>query len=488
MNSTFRRRCESALMHPATVTAVVLLLVNDIVFKSLWPHAWLTGKISDLAWMVFAPPLLAFLLSFLARRNPAAQRAVFLAAYAGLPLLYAAFNTFAPVHDVILRGLSLISGGTAGSPLDATDSLVIPVGLGIALAVWRRPVSSVESLRLRWGLLMAGVAALASVATSYAPPFDGITEVGTSEDGAVLVSAYFGNFYIGSYRSDDGGVSWTGASGFLYDRTSRIKSADTPAGTFKIDGPDIYLLRPDRREELVYSTAFLQQGGNKWVQERATASVGARTIATEPYGIVHNERSGNLIAAMGIQGALVGTPDGRWTRVAVAQFAPTDFSFSAKTRHLVSNVGFLASMFALALAMTGTALVASQYDTRDSSLGRSISELLMAISALASVGLLLVFPGSDAEVNTNYDVLEFVFGIPAFTLGVAAVVTAKQQLRYWYLVVPATLGMIALVVLAFMLWLHLGIALFLAKLSAIVLTALVAIVLTGYLKRLQPSP
>ena len=48
--------------------------------------------------------------------------------------------------------------------------------------------------------------------------------------------------------------------------------------------------------------------------------------------------------------------------------------------------------------------------------------------------------------------------------------------------------MIALVVLAFMLWLHLGIALFLAKLSAIVLTALVAIVLTGYLKRLQPSP
>ena len=140
MDNAFRRRSESALIHPATVASVALLLLNDIVFKALWPGAWLTGKLSDLAWMVFAPPLLAFLLAFLTGRNATAQRAAFLAAYAGLPLLYAAFNTFAPVHDVILRGLSLVSGGTAGSPLDATDSIVIPLGVGIALWVWRSPV------------------------------------------------------------------------------------------------------------------------------------------------------------------------------------------------------------------------------------------------------------------------------------------------------------------------------------------------------------
>ena len=69
----------------------------------------------------------------------------------GLPLLYAAFNTFEPVHDAILRGLSIASGGTAGSPLDVTDSLVIPFGLGIALWVWQRGVASSESLRVRWG-------------------------------------------------------------------------------------------------------------------------------------------------------------------------------------------------------------------------------------------------------------------------------------------------------------------------------------------------
>ena len=133
MKSSFRHRCASALMHPATVAAVAVLLLNDVVFKSMWPGSWVTGKLSDLAWVVFASPLLAFLLSFLAGRSARGQRAAFLASYVGLPLLYAAFNTFEPVHDAILRGPSIASGRTAGFPLDVTDSLVIPFGLGIAL-------------------------------------------------------------------------------------------------------------------------------------------------------------------------------------------------------------------------------------------------------------------------------------------------------------------------------------------------------------------
>lgn len=135
----FRRRCESALTHPATIAAICALLLNDLMFKSLWPGAWATGKMSDLAWVVFAPPLLAFLLSFATRGNARAQRAAFVTAYIGLPLLYAAFNTFEPVHDAITRGLSLASGRASGGPLDSTDSLVIPLGMAAALWIWRRP-------------------------------------------------------------------------------------------------------------------------------------------------------------------------------------------------------------------------------------------------------------------------------------------------------------------------------------------------------------
>ena len=62
MSSAFRHRSESALIHPATATAIVVLLLNDMAFKAIWLHSWVTGKLSDLAWVAFASPLLAFLL------------------------------------------------------------------------------------------------------------------------------------------------------------------------------------------------------------------------------------------------------------------------------------------------------------------------------------------------------------------------------------------------------------------------------------------
>ena len=138
MNTTFRQRCASALTHPATVGALAVLLVNDLALKALWSNPWTTGKLSDLAWVVFASPLLAFILSFPARGSRLAQRAGFIIAYIGLPALYAAFNTFEPLHNLIIHGLLTLSGASVGSPFDPTDSLVIPFALGIALWVWKR--------------------------------------------------------------------------------------------------------------------------------------------------------------------------------------------------------------------------------------------------------------------------------------------------------------------------------------------------------------
>ena len=67
--NSFRGHCASALTHPVTIASLVVLLLNDALFKSLWPGSWVTGKLSDLAWVVFASPLLAFVLSlFLSRR------------------------------------------------------------------------------------------------------------------------------------------------------------------------------------------------------------------------------------------------------------------------------------------------------------------------------------------------------------------------------------------------------------------------------------
>ena len=206
-SGSFRGHCASALTHPATVAAVVVLLLNDALFKSLWPDSWVTGKLSDLAWVVFASPLLAFVLSLFLGRRPFVERAAFVTAYVGLPALYAAFNTFDPVHDRILWGLSLVAGGTAGSPLDPTDSLVIPFGLGIAWWVWcRRPVGP-DRLRVRLALLAAGVATFATVATSAPTPLTGIRSVGVAGDGAIMAAANDGRDRL-QYSSSDGGFTW----------------------------------------------------------------------------------------------------------------------------------------------------------------------------------------------------------------------------------------------------------------------------------------
>ncbi len=180
---TYRERTQAALTHPATFVALATLLLNDLALKWIWQGAWLTGKLSDLAWLVFAAPLLAFALSFAARGSIAAQRWTWRIAYIGLPLLYLAYNSIAPLHDAIMSAFSLARGTAGSSPFDPTDSVVIPFGVGIALWVWRRSAAAPKpNLRLRLSALTAVVASLATIATSYDPPIHGIRSICVSDN------------------------------------------------------------------------------------------------------------------------------------------------------------------------------------------------------------------------------------------------------------------------------------------------------------------
>ncbi len=570
-NGGFNQRCVSALTHPVTVIALATLLLNDVLFKALWPQAWITGKLSDLAWVIFALPLLAFLLSLCTRGNRIAARTAFITAYVGLPLLYAAFNTFEPVHYWILRGLSVASGGNAGAPLDATDSMVIPLGWGIAAWVWQRPALSPHALRMRWGLLVAGVAVLASIATSPPAVDLGITRVGVSEDGLIHASARYYDQYPSSnstHQSADSGQTW--AKGLAYQGSIIWggQTAETPRGRYTIEGADITLIGADGRAEVVYSTAYLRKAGNVWTQEQSTTHLGDREVTTESRSIVYDERNGNVVVALGLQGVLVGTSNGRWTPYAVGKYTPTDFTFLRKTRLLLTNPSFLALVLGLALSITGAALVLSQRQREDHSLymgslflglgmllglgglaiaawvlayilNESLTAILLGfstspesvfetaaivsaivagafffltpiaagvafgarkkpsrfqkrlllgiviISLLAASYALLAFPGSSPtgdpyEYTGLYILLAYVV---MAQFGITSIAVSWRLLRYWPSVLLSLLGMVFLIVLAFMLWLHVGIPLALAKLSAIALTGFVGFRLSDYVKR-----
>ena len=389
-DDTFRRRCASALVHPATVTALAVLLLNDLVFKSIWPGSWATGKLSDLAWVVFASPLLAFLLSFLAGRSAFVQRAAFIASFVGLPLLYAAFNTFEPVHAPISSALAMLTGRLAGSTPNPTDSLVIPLGLATALWVWTRlAMTGSDDACRRLALLLAGVAAIGSVASIESNTDVGVGRVEIREDGAAVATTF--HYAIGSrqpagsFTSSDGGLTWAKTAQLYRGEEADLgasadEGVETPRGRYGIDGQGIMLIGPDGESELAYSTAYLREDGNVWVQEKWTTQLGNRSIATGARYIAYHERSGNLIAAMGIQGVVVGTPEGEWTRYAVGPYSPTDFSFSGKTGLLLSNGGFWATTLALSLSVTGLALVLSGFRRGD---------LLPMLATVALTGLVL---------------------------------------------------------------------------------------------------
>ena len=539
MEHHFRRRCEAALTHPVTLAALGALLVNDVVFKALFPGAWAVGKLSDLAWVVFAPPLMAFALSFAVPKSAAGRRIALIAAYGGLPLLYAAFNTFAPVHDAVMRVLLTGADGAArGAPMDATDSLVIPFGLAIAAWAYRRGVPDGGRLRFRFAALVAGVAALASVATSQDPVAEGVAALGATGGGSVIAgSAYF----YGGYKSDDGGMSWSWDANNDYRLiVQSSQRAQTPRGEYVITDSGIELAGEDGRRELVYSTEYLRGDANRWVQKRDTQWFGSRFLTTRPKAILYHADSDNVIAAMGIQGAAVGTPNGDWRRVAVGDYSPTDFSFSAKTRTLLES-GWLVGAVALTLSLSALTVAATasaseyEYDReRD-----ALYIMLVALGCLGAVGMMFAAPlpalpvaaltpwiamniaasKSDSVRNWRFALLGCVstlslsvgltlrFGVVSgnlappsgdyfsysdinAALAVAAFISlipplayhARFIARHWRPFALAFLGMNALIALAFLLWVQMNVSLAATQAAIVILVGLAAVVLVRHVR------
>ncbi len=491
----FRRHCESALTHPLTLGAVAVLLVNDLVFKALWPHPWTTGKLSDLAWMVFAPPLLAYLLSYAARGNARAQQTVFAVAYVGLALIYAAFNTFASLHDWIIAGFSLVTGGTAGSPLDPWDSLVIPISLGIALWVWRRGPLAPGGLRTRFGMVAASLAAFATVATSEYPPDPGITSVGNSPEGVV------GGIYWGylPFQSDDGGLSWTTiesprTSGDQQNYMLGGDSVETPRGTYSIEEADIILRTSGREPKVVYSAAHLRQSSNRWLQEieNKRFEYGGET-SSGPTALTFDPQSGNVIAAMGIQGVVVGKPDGSWVPAAVFSYSPTDFSLSNKVRALLSQPDFLASILIFPLSMIAAAFVAVIFFLPPRYQGPDCFIIVLIASGLTITTVLsftlLIWVGSSDEFSGSYGLtgesMAIVYSIVAIFADLVVIMAslAEQPRPHWVAVMGAYLGMMFLAMLSLLPWLLLGWNFGLSAFFAIILCLVTTITLARHLIR-----
>ncbi|MGW0216236.1 hypothetical protein ACWDXH_17785 [Micromonospora chokoriensis] len=220
----------SWLCHPTTLLALVLLVVNDHVWKPAFPGL-LTGKLSDVAGLVLAPPLVAVLLTLLVPPLPAR-----IAAVAGLVAVGAGFAVvkssgyaaeLASSAWTVLAGPSLVRA-------DWTDLLTLPA-LGLAWWSWtrarERPVRR-RAARVARMLVVLPPAVLAVAATSavWYPYALGTTTL----DGKPAISVGEGyseqNWPTGPSDgtwavSDSGAATWRAAT---EDEQQRLNDQDSP--------------------------------------------------------------------------------------------------------------------------------------------------------------------------------------------------------------------------------------------------------------------
>ena len=128
------------LLHPLSLLAVALLVVNDWLFKGGVLPGWLTGKLSDLAGLVFAPLLATALVDcalFAAFRlgadvDPSLRRGKLAVGIAVVGLGFTLVELAAPVTRLYLDVVGVL-GRPAAATRDPSDLLALPA---LLLAWW----------------------------------------------------------------------------------------------------------------------------------------------------------------------------------------------------------------------------------------------------------------------------------------------------------------------------------------------------------------
>ncbi|MGW0436646.1 hypothetical protein ACWDV4_29370 [Micromonospora sp. NPDC003197] len=168
MDADHDRRTTGAMLawltHPVTVLGIVLLVVNDHLLKSAYPGL-VTGKLSDFAGLLVAPPLLGALVSAVAPRLTGTPVACGALLVTGAGFTAAKSTT---VGAAIASTSWSVFSGPSIILADHTDLIALPA-LGVAAWAWTRVTqrSATKRTPSRVGVLVVlPTAALAVVATS----------------------------------------------------------------------------------------------------------------------------------------------------------------------------------------------------------------------------------------------------------------------------------------------------------------------------------
>lgn len=427
MDNPTLRKALRLLVHPATVAAIVLLLVNDHVLRRLWPSA-LTGKLGDFAWLFFIPFALAAVLALLwPRVIPRRREWIPALAFGAVALIFALAKTAPAAHEAVVRLARVLFGFEVGWRRDPTD-LVALLSVAAAAWLWRAtPEPAPRPLNLRspgWAAL--ALAALLTVANSPAPD-PGIYCLDARDGELLAFSGY------STYRSVDGGLTW---AILPYGQRSACPnpwdSVSGAAATLQdpTDPQRSYRYTPGEMIEMS------EDGGATWqkVYEPAAVTEAERAAMSRehqnamlrptPLHAVVDRQTGNAVFAMGQAGALVREAStGAWREVAVGDFAPLAANSAGGALSLLLGEMLLA----LALGLLGVAVMA----TRTLARGKALWVFALAVGGLLWAAILFVFsPALASGYGTAFAFIALlVLGVLLLITTIIAVIGLAQEGR-----------------------------------------------------------
>lgn len=118
----------STLLHPVPLLAMVALVVNDHWAKAAFDN-FVTGKVSDVAGMIFFPLLLVAMVELL---RPRVDRRVLVGAIVATGVVFALVKTWPPMTALYCWGLGFLQAPVRGAVVpvsvqaDVTDLWALP--------------------------------------------------------------------------------------------------------------------------------------------------------------------------------------------------------------------------------------------------------------------------------------------------------------------------------------------------------------------------
>ncbi len=317
-----------SLTHPLSLLAIMFLLFNDHWLRYAHP-SWLTGKLGDFMWLVFAPFIAGLVFAWIIPRRLERHTDIVGGLSIGFIGVWFATAKIIPfVHHLTTETLYAIVGWEGQLRLDVTDLLTLPA-LIISAYIWQKASDDKVSLK-PFAYVALGLGLLGTLATSppHIVPDYGLRAICyTDIYNFLYTSTLFGAEYPNGpghkeYKSLDGGLSWQPTE------ISDLEKCDTPSqltgtelqirwspaetvetshdGVNWITEYDLFEIRKEIRSVLRHSRKCLFNCNSNAVNDDPG-----------PFDATFDPESGNIIFAMGWDGVLVRTSAGiyEWVNV-----------------------------------------------------------------------------------------------------------------------------------------------------------------------------